>query len=170
MDRQLSGVAEAAHRLPRRGDTYPQVEQSGDQRHHPHQGPTLILAVAGRCRPAFQPFPQPSQLLVRQFWIRARGALRAQSLRAAGNPGPPPLIRRLRRHFQPLSDLDRRHTSREQFRRLLPYLLAPDPFHLVNATTIAVPHETSRPDTTHTRRSPESLTVDSKETSTPKGV
>ena len=146
------------------------MEQRGDQRHHPHQGPSLILAVTGRRRAPFQPFPQPGQLLVRQFRIRARDTLRGQSLHAAGHPDPPPLIRRLRRHFQSPSDLDRRHASREQFRRPLPHLLAPDPFHLVNATTIAVPHETSRPDTTHTRRSPKSLTADPKETSTPKGV
>jgi len=146
------------------------MEQRGDQRHHPDQRPALVLAVAGRCRALLEADPEPGQLLVRQLRIRARGPFGGQSWCAAGNPNPPPLIRRLRRHFQLLRDLDRRHISLEQRGRALPHQLPPHAFYLVNTTAIAISHTTSRPDTSHIRRSPKSLTVDSSETPTPKGV
>jgi hypothetical protein len=70
VDRHLRGVAEPAHRLPRRGDRDPQVKHRRDQRDHPDQRPALVLAIAGGSRPLVKAGLQPRKLLVRQLRIR----------------------------------------------------------------------------------------------------
>jgi hypothetical protein len=58
---------------------------------------------------------------------------------------------------------------REQRRCLLPHVLTPGTFYLVNATAIAVSHEASRTETADLSRSPRSFTMDSSRSFTPKG-
>jgi hypothetical protein len=67
VNRQLRGVAESAHRLPRRGDPDPDMEHRRDQRHDRSQRPALVLAVAGGGRPQLKPSLEPGQLVVGQF-------------------------------------------------------------------------------------------------------
>jgi hypothetical protein len=99
------------------------TDSGGHTRRRVHSGApvaTPVFAASNRCRQLLlQAHDQtvrlgerlePGQLFVGQLRGRPGRTTRGQRLRPARHPGPPPLIRRLRRHFQQLCDLDRRPT------------------------------------------------------------
>lgn len=119
------------------------VKHPADHRAYPGQGPSLVLDPAGRCWAGLQRLGQPSHLGVGQPPQRSRSAFRGQGLFTAGRPGPPPRVRRLRRHLQRCRDLHRSHSVSEHPRRLAADLFPAGSALRTDPTTIAVSHTPS---------------------------
>lgn len=129
------------------------VEQGAYQRGHPGQGPALVV-VPGSQRAKLQSGSQPFDLRIGQLAVRSRRAFGRQRLRATGLPRPMPLVARLVRDLQRRGHLDRMHARGEHGRRPMPHQFTSYPSGLVNAATVAVPHNSEITDKQIYRNAP----------------
>ena len=118
------------------------AEQAGGQRRDPGQRPPLVLVPAEGGRAGIQRRTEPGELVLVQLAGAPAGPLRRQRRLAAGPPGAPPLVHRLRAHPQGPGDLPGVRVLLEHLRGLKPHLLPAGPAPRGQPATIRIPHDT----------------------------
>jgi hypothetical protein len=128
-----------------RNDTPRSVQETPDSaRSALRPGPGSTAGPAStRRRPGRRPAPRPAARAGPRPACRgSRGALRGQGPLAAGLPGAPPLVNRLRADPQRTGDLPGLNVISEHLRGLQPHLLAAGPPLCGQPAAIRIPHDT----------------------------